>query len=150
MSIKPIKTQRSSNVRVTVDLPQRVLDIIAATPTGDMTFLVTEFNKPFTVAGFGNWFGDACGKAKLDKSLHGLRKLAATLAANGGATAHELMSQFGWTTVAQAEVYTRGADRERLGKKSSRIVSEQLENVLVPHQNPGEGKLEKSTKKTGT
>lgn len=150
LSIKPTKTERSSNVRVTVDLPQRVLDIIAATPTGDMTFLVTEFKKPFTVAGFGNWFGDACEKAHVGKSLHGLRKLAATLAANGGATAHELMSQFGWTTVAQAEVYTRGADRVRLGKKSSRIVSEQLENVLIPHQNPGEGREEENADKTGT
>lgn len=42
------------------------------------------------------------------KKTHGLRKLAATMAASGGATAYELMSQFGWTNSKQAEVYTKG------------------------------------------
>lgn len=75
-------------------------------------------------------------------------KLAATLAANGGATAHELMSQFGWANSKQAEVYTRGADRARLGVKSSRIVSEQLENILAPHPKSGEGFSAKNAAKS--
>ena len=40
-------------------------DIIARSPTGDLTFLVTSFGKPFTVAGFGNWFADRCNEAGL-------------------------------------------------------------------------------------
>lgn len=59
--------------------------------TGDLTF-----RKPFTAAGFGNWFKvqrhTACGAA--DCTAHGLRKLGATLAAENGATVHPLMAIF--------------------------------------------------------
>ncbi|MFC3165399.1 tyrosine-type recombinase/integrase [Ciceribacter thiooxidans] len=133
-----IKTKKTGTV-VTVELSQRVIDIIDATPTGDLHFLVTSFKKPFTDAGFGNWFGAAARDAGIEKNTHGLRKLSATLAADGGATAHQLMSQYGWATPKQAEVYTRGADRARLGKHSSRIVSEQVDNIFAPHPEPGEG-----------
>ncbi len=127
-----------------------MIDIIDATPTGDLHFLVTEYGKPFAVAGFGNWFGDAARKAGIEKNTHGLRKLAATMAANGGATAHERMSQFGWVNSKQAEVYTRGADRARLGVKASRIVSEQLENELAPLNDPREGSRANSSTITTT
>jgi hypothetical protein len=40
--------------------------IIDATPTGDLTFLVTgKGGRPFTAAGFGNWFRDRCDEAGL-------------------------------------------------------------------------------------
>lgn len=126
-------TTQKTGARVTVELPQRVFDIIEATATGELHLLVTDYGKPFSVAGFGNWFGCAARDAGIEKNTHGLRKLSATLAANGGATAHELMSQYGWSNSKQAEVYTRQADRARLGVKSSRIVSEQLANELTPH-----------------
>lgn len=135
LSITTVKTK----ARITVELPKRVIDIIDATPTGDLHFLVTEYGKPFSVAGFGNWFGDCARKANIEKNTHGLRKLAATMAANGGATAHELMSQFGWSNSKQAEVYTRGADRAKLGVKASRIISEQLGNELAPLSENSEG-----------
>jgi hypothetical protein len=32
-------------------------------PRTNMTFLLTEFGKPFTAAGFGNWFRDRCNEA---------------------------------------------------------------------------------------
>lgn len=142
-----IRTEKTGAV-ITVELPQRVIDIIDATKTGDMHFLVTSFGKPFSTAGFGNWFGEAAREAGIEKNTHGVRKFAATTAANGGATAHELMSQFGWANSKQAEVYTKGADRVRLGKKASRIVSEQLENILPPHLETGAGFVTKNTVKT--
>ncbi|MDO1582390.1 tyrosine-type recombinase/integrase [Rhizobium oryzicola] len=146
-NVLTIGTQKTK-ARIAVELPQRVIDIINATPTGDLHFLVTEYNKPFAVAGFGNWFGEAARKAGIEKNSHGLRKLAATMAANGGATAHQLMSQFGWSNSKQAEVYTRQADRERLGVVSSRIVSEQLMNELAPHTDQREGSIPESETKT--
>jgi integrase len=144
-----VRTSKTGTT-VTLALPQRVLDIIGQTPTGELHFLVTDFKRPFVVAGFGNWFADASRKADIKKNTHGLRKLAATLAANGGATAHQLMSQFGWVNSKQAEVYTKGADRVHLGKASSAIVSEQLANILIPHQLPDEGSDEEDTVKTST
>jgi hypothetical protein len=51
--------------------------IIAESAAGQMTFLTTEFGKPFSAAGFGNWFREQCDMANLRHcSAHGLRKAA--------------------------------------------------------------------------
>lgn len=43
---------------------------------------VTTHGKPFTAAGFGNWFRDRCNEAELTHcSAHGVRKAAAARAA---------------------------------------------------------------------
>lgn len=84
-------------------------------PAGELTFLMTEYGKPFTAAGLGNWFRDRCDEAGLPQcSAHGLRKAGATTAAENGATEYELMAIFGWTTAKQAATYTRKANRRRL------------------------------------
>lgn len=63
---------------------------------------------------FGNEFSAAARAAGVKKSAHGVRKIAATVAAENGATVHQLMAIFGWKTTRQAEVYTKAADRARL------------------------------------
>jgi hypothetical protein len=46
---------------------------IADTPRDNLTFPTTAFGKGFTVAGFGDWFRDACDDAGLKGgSAHGL------------------------------------------------------------------------------
>lgn len=117
---------------ITIRLPQFLLDTIAATPIGDMAFMVKDNGEPFSSKeSFGNWFGARCREAGLEKgkSAHGIRKLAATLAADAGGTTHELMAHFGWSSAAQAEVYTKGADRQRLGLRSSERIAGHLENI---------------------
>lgn len=133
-----ITTAKTSTV-VSVALSDRLLDMLAQTKTGDMVFIVGKNGRPMTKESFGNWFRDACRAAGIKKSAHGLRKLSATLAAEGGASTHQLMAQFGWVTTQQAEVYTKSADRLRLGKANSRIVSEQIEIRIAPHLNFGAG-----------
>src|SRR5262249_47881319 len=107
---------------------QTVLD---ATPNEHLTFLVTEFGKPFTAAGFGNWFRDVCAEAGLPIgiSAHGLRKAAATRFANHGATAHELMAWFGWKRITEAERYTRAANRKALAQGMVRKLERRTETV---------------------
>jgi len=80
------------------------------------------------------------------KLAHRLRKLSATLAAEGGAT-HQLFAQYGWTNIATAEIYTRGVDRKRLGIAASRIVADQIGNIKTPHPESGEGIIPKNTMK---
>ena len=89
---------------------------IDATPTGHLVFLVTEAGHAYSVKGFGNWFARRCREAGLEGGLsaHGLRKLAATRCVEAGATEHQLMALFGWSTTKQAALYTRKADRVRL------------------------------------
>ena len=80
-----------------------------------MTFILTEYGKPFTRAGFTNWF---VTKAKLaglqNRTPHGLRKSAGRRLAEAGCTAHQIMSVLGLRSLAEAERYTRAAQQERL------------------------------------
>lgn len=89
--------------------------IIDNSPAGNMTFLVTEYDRPFTGNGFGNKMRDWCNEAGLPQcSAHGLRKAGATIAADNGATEHQLMAIFGWESPKQAALYTRKANRRKL------------------------------------
>lgn len=110
---------RRHKTDVLVEIP--VLDglaaILAETAAAErLAFLLTDRGEPFTPAGFGNWFRDRRNEAGIPTgySAHGVRKYAATLRANLGATAHELMAWFGWLTIREAERYTRAAERRRL------------------------------------
>jgi integrase len=106
---------RNPKQRTIPILPQ-LRGSIDATPSGHLSYLVTEFGRPYATAkSFGNWFKRQCVMADLCHcSAHGLRKAAATIAAEQGAPAHALMAIFGWTTLKQAELYTRDVDRKRL------------------------------------
>jgi len=55
-------------------------------PVGDLAFIAKANGDPMTKESVGNAFRDACRTAKIRKSAHGLRKAAATRAANNGAT----------------------------------------------------------------
>jgi integrase len=92
---------------------QVALDVM---PAASLLFLMTDTGRSFKPNYFTHWFQIQCDAAGIPRgySAHGLRKLAATCHANNGATAHELMAWFGWTTLEQAELYTRAADRRRL------------------------------------
>jgi integrase len=115
LSLRQSKTGAQVSIPVLPEL-QSILDIV---PAG-LTFLTTEYGRPFTPAGFGGWFRRRCNEAALrGLSAHGLRKAAATRLANHGATAHELMAWFGWSTLREAERYTRAADREKLAHRAA-------------------------------
>jgi integrase len=98
--------------------------IIANSPCGKLTFLQTEYGKPFVEAGFGNWFRDRCDEAGLPLcTAHGLKKAGATIAAENGATTRQLMAMFDWTTPAMAEVYTRKAEQKRLAGEAMFLIT---------------------------
>ena len=146
-NIFSMRTQKTNTI-ITVEFSETLLETISKTPTGDLHFITNENGKPFTVESFGNWFRDRCRDAKVYKSAHGLRKLSATIAADSGATSHELMSQYGWSNTQQADVYTKLADRARLGVKASRLVAEHLEANKSPHLKSGKGKTQKKDVKS--
>jgi integrase len=114
-----IKTEKS-NYKVEVTLPillilQHTLDV---GPCGELTFICGENRKPLTKESFGNLFRKACKAAGVPGSAHGVRKIAATTAANNGATEAELEALFGWRGGKMAALYTRAADRERLSRQA--------------------------------
>ena len=84
---------------------------------------MNDLGRPFTDAGFGNKFRDWCDQTDLPHcSAHGLRKAGATVAANNGATAHQLMAIFGWDTLKEAEKYTTKADQQRLAQAAMHLL----------------------------
>lgn len=99
---------------VRTPIARSLADEISNLPADQMIFLVTQHGKPFTANGFGNWFRKRCDEAGVSKSAHGLRKSAATIAANRGATENEIMSFGGWASPAEAARYTKSANREKL------------------------------------
>lgn len=80
-----------------------------------MTFLVTACGKPFTPAGFGNWFRDRCNEASLPYcSAHGLRKAAARRMAEAGCSNQQIKAITSHKTDREVSRYTAAADQERL------------------------------------
>lgn len=110
-----IRTEKNGML-VTLPMLPLLEEIIAATPTGDMTFIATSTGRGMTKESFGNWFRDACNGAQVPGSAHGLRKAAATRLANNGATVAQLEAIFGWTGGKMAALYTREADRTKLAR----------------------------------
>jgi site-specific recombinase XerD len=114
--------------------------IIDASPTGDLTYLMTDHGKPFTPAGFGGWFREQCDKAALKHcSAHGLRKAGASIAAENGASPHQLMAIFGWLTLKEAERYTQAARRRRMARDGMGfLVRKETNNEQIfPTSDPG-------------
>jgi integrase len=114
------KNRNRHPTEIVVPLLAPLAEAIAAAPGGGMVWLLTDSGRPFSIAGFGNWFRARCREAGLSHcSAHGLRKAGSTRAAEAGATAHQLMSIYGWRSLAEAETYTRAAERKRLAAAGS-------------------------------
>lgn len=153
--VRPGKTGKSSGVVVEIPVLAELQATIEATETGDLTFLITDLGRPFTVNGLGNKMRQWCDQAGLPQcSMHGLRKAGATIAADNGATDSQLMAIFGWTTKKQTTLYTKKADRKRLaGEAIRKLVPEQKMDEGVPPQKglPESGtKIAKNAMKSNT
>jgi integrase len=111
-----IKTEKTGQI-----VPLQILPVLAktlaASPTGDLTFIVGERGQPLTKESFGNLFRDAARAAGVPGSAHGCRKLGAVRAANSGASEATLEAIFGWSGGRMASLYTRKANRKRLAKE---------------------------------
>lgn len=117
------KNRNRAPVQMNVPVLPELQNVLESSELGKITFLVTSFGLPFTAAGFGNWFRGQCNAAGLQQcSAHGLRKAGSTRAAENGATPHQLMAMFGWTTIQQAEIYTKAAARKRLASDGMHLI----------------------------
>jgi integrase len=114
--------------RMTLPILPVLQGIMDASPCGDMTFLVNDLGRPFTDAGFGNWFRDRCLEAGVPGRAHGLRKAGATIAAENGATASQLQAIFGWSSLRMASRYTEAADQERMAEAAMHLIEPKEQN----------------------
>lgn len=93
-----------------------------------LAFVLTPYGKAYSQKGFGNWFNAKCREAGLeDCTAHGLRRAAATIAADRGANVFQLMATFGWMTEQQAIHYTTEADRKKHAAATVPLISVEME-----------------------
>jgi integrase len=117
--VATIMTEKSrGNIEVSIPILPVLAATLKAGPCGDLAYIVGENGRPLTKGGFTVVFRRACRAAGVSGSAHGLRKVAATRAANNGATVTELKAIFGWSSDSMAGLYTRGADRRRLARRA--------------------------------
>ena len=131
------KNRKRAPVSLVIPMLPMLERVIELSPCGSLTFIETEFGKPHTTKGLGNWFADQCILAKVPGRAHGLRKAGATIAAENGATPYQLMSIFGWKTLEQAELYTKKVRQQLMAGGSMHLIGfDQIGNESDP---PGAG-----------
>jgi integrase len=125
--------QQKTGAALWIPLHRELQTILDASRADNLTFLVTIAGKPFSAAGFGNWFGDCCREAGLSVGFnaHGLRKAAARRLAEAGCTSKQIMAITGHRSLSEVERYVLAAEQvvlarqamDRLGSNSEHRVS---------------------------
>jgi integrase len=112
--------RNKTGIGVDLGLHSELQNALAAAPRDHVTIINTEYGRPFSVDGFSQFMRDAITAAglPLDCKPHGLRKTLGRRMADAGCSAHEIMATLGHTTLAEAERYTREADRRRGGRQA--------------------------------
>ncbi|WP_049810386.1 tyrosine-type recombinase/integrase [Bradyrhizobium japonicum] len=126
-----IQTEKTG-MWVTIPILPELQATLDAGPTGDLAFIAASSGNPLTKESLGNLFRDACRAAGINKSAHGLRKAAATNAANHGATVAELEAIFGWAGGQMASLYTRSANRRALSAGAMNKLSRTEAETSIP------------------
>lgn len=108
--------QQKTGAKLLIPLHPKLKASLEAWPRDGDAIIINSLNRPYTVESYGNLMSDAIGEAGLPARcvLHGLRKAAARRLAEAGATTRQIMAVLGWSTLAEAERYTAGANQEML------------------------------------
>jgi integrase len=124
--------QRKTGTPVSVPIHPELQRAIDSAQSEHLTFLTMNSGKPFTPAGFTQWFRARCREAGLQKgaSAHGLRKAACRRLAEAGCSANVIASISGHTTLREIERYTRAADRARMAKAGIDAVTDAFRAVI--------------------
>ena len=111
-----IFTASKNGAELNIPVAEPLAATIAATPMiGVKTFLVTEYGKPFTPAGFGNWFRQRCDEAGLPRcSAHGLRKAFLRRMAEAGCSEDYIASISGHKDYREIRTYVQAANKAKM------------------------------------
>lgn len=116
LSVKQQKTGTTLALAVRPELAE----IIAATPSGNLSLLTTRSGKPYAANDFSIQFRKWCDQAALptECTFHGLRKAMLTQLADAGKTVHQIAAVSGHKTLKEVERYTEKADQRRLAREA--------------------------------
>ncbi len=134
LKLRLFKNRNRTPVDLEIAIHPILEAVLALHPVKGLTYLVTEFDKPFSSAkSLGNrvsdWWRQA-GMAHL--TSHSVRKGLATDLAHEEATDSMLEAMFGWKDGKTSKIYTRNAERARLARQSvARINWDGIGNLLL-------------------
>jgi integrase len=131
------RTGKTGAVLVTAIAQPLAQAIAGQGQTGHLQFLLNSKGQPFASGNaFGNWFKDRCTEAGIAHcTAHGVRKAGASIAAEAGATDHQIDAMFTWTPQEQNRTYTAAARKLKLASDGFVILAEALAHAgLLPPQ----------------
>jgi integrase len=110
------KNEHRNPNHMEIEVVPELAKIIAATPSGHLTFLVDTRGKPYSVWNFNRTMRKWCKEAGLPEHCvpHGLRYAITTALANAQATTQEIMAITGHRSLAEVERYTKAANKRLL------------------------------------
>lgn len=114
--INVVQAKSGGRTKLWIPLHPRLAEALKTAPADQLCFLMTQEGKPFSPAGFTNWFVESAKAAGLSEGLtpHGLRKAAARRLAEAGCTGHQIMAITGHKNLSEVTLYTAAANQERL------------------------------------
>jgi integrase len=113
-----LRQQQKTGTPLEIPVHPELQAVLDATPSNHLTFLTTSLGKPFSAAGFTNWFRECCNEAGLPKgtSAHGLRKAACRRLAEAGCSANVIAAISGHKSLNEVQRYTAAADQLRMAR----------------------------------
>jgi integrase len=118
-SVLTVKQQKTG-VTLAIPVHPELRTVLDATPSVQLTFLVTATGKPYGGNAFSEQFRNWCDAAGLPQRCkpHGLRKAACRRLAEAGCSANEIMAISGHATMKELVRYTAAADQARLARNA--------------------------------
>jgi len=115
-------SQSKTGAELSLPILPQLRELLAPLPKDAPTFLTTHYGRPFSPAGFGNWFRKQCDAAGLKNcSAHGLRKAASRRMAEAGKSNAQIKSVTGHRTDKEVTRYTASASQKLLADQAMEL-----------------------------
>ncbi|MER8975295.1 tyrosine-type recombinase/integrase [Mesorhizobium sp. M0800] len=125
--------QQKTGTAVSIPLHPYLKGILDARPHDNLTYLLTQYEKPFQPESFTNWFRVCVREAGLREDLasgamglspHGLRKACSRRLAQAGCTPHQIRAITGHKKLDEIVRYTEAVDQMRLAHQAMNAIVE--------------------------
>lgn len=125
--ITVIQKKGGYKVHLVIPMHPNLKRAVEALPKTNLTFIMTEYGKPMSEAGFTQWFVECAVAAGLPprSGPHGLRKAAARRLAEAGCTPHQIAAVTGHASLKEVERYTKSAGQAGLARVAMSKLSDE-------------------------
>ncbi|CAN7689847.1 tyrosine-type recombinase/integrase [Mesorhizobium amorphae] len=124
--------QQKTGTAVSIPIHAYLKGTLDARPQDNLTFLLTQYEKPFQPESFTNWFRVRVREAGLREDLasgalglspHGLRKACSRRLAQAGCTPHQIKAITGHKKLDEIVRYTEAVDQMRLAHEAMNAIA---------------------------